>query len=194
MVDLDFTGLNIIAPQGAQRAAARDFEQLPDNDAAQGNKSESSRKAAETEKNNFHRLQREADQNTDDRARAAAVYAEYQQNIRNGGQLVNEIVKGIQSGADIYDLFLKAMQVIGLYTSDRSLYDSSREMLLSVYGDALKQPQPLRLELDDVNDRLQKLQTAADTCTDADSRERIQRAIRAHRSRADELTAAIKRE
>lgn len=189
MINLDFSGLNEISANGSQ--AARDFETPAYKENQQPTEAGADREQPDT---GNVKLQREADRITDERERAKAVYGEYQRNIKNGGLLINEIEKGIQSGADVYDLLLKALQVIGYCTADRSLYDRCKKMIISVYGDALKQPQPIRLELEEVNDRIKHLQAAADTCTDNDSRERLQRAIRAHRARADELTAAIKRE
>ena len=122
-----------------------------------------------------------------ERKRLAEAYREYQDNIKLAGQNVSAILKGITAGEDIYSLFLKAVDAIGKMTGDRSLYDQTRSQLLAVYGIGLGEPQPLQMELAEINQRLAKL-TAARETADPDSRERIDRAIREHQKRAGEIT------
>lgn len=50
------------------------------------------------------------------------VLKEYQENKRKCTMLLTEIEKGVNTGEDIQLLFLKAIQIIGLMTSERTLY------------------------------------------------------------------------
>ncbi|MCL2677318.1 MAG: hypothetical protein FWE43_04610 [Streptococcaceae bacterium] len=64
-------------------------------------------------------LQRQADNNAEQLKQAAAVYQEYQDNIKKSGHLNTEILKGIQTGEPLPFLFLKAIESIGLMTGDK---------------------------------------------------------------------------
>ena len=122
-----------------------------------------------------------------ERKQLAEAYREHQDNIKKAGQNVSAIRKGINAGEDIYSLFLKAVDTIGRMTGDRSLYDQTRSQLIAVYGIGLREPQPLQMELAEINQRLAKL-TGSRATADPDSRERIDRAIREHQRRAGEIT------
>lgn len=69
-----------------------------------------------------HELQRQADANADERARAAAIYAEYQRNVKTSEALRAEILKGENAGEDVGILFLKAAKAISLMTGDSGFY------------------------------------------------------------------------
>lgn len=132
------------------------------------------------------KLQREADQNADARARAAAVYQEHQDNIKLTYQLTTEIAKGIRAGADIYTLFLKAMDAIGRMTGDRQLLDRTRADLIAIYGVGLREPAPLELEISAAESRLARLRQAAATAGD-DYAQNINAAIRSHEALIEQL-------
>lgn len=65
-------------------------------------------------------LQREIDERAEAHQRAAAVYREYQKNIKASEQLQAEILKGIKAGTPEHILLLKAVQAIALMTSNKA--------------------------------------------------------------------------
>lgn len=137
-------------------------------------------------------LQRQADANKAEKERALAVYREYQENIKRSGQLQTDILKGAKRGEDIYSLFLKAVQAISLMTSNTVFYSQLKDDIRAIYGAGLLEPKPLELELEEVQERLEKLREASKRGTEpADSLQRIERAIQAHEQRATELKALI---
>lgn len=137
-------------------------------------------------------LQRQADANKADRERALAVYREYQSNTKVSSQLQTDILKGAKRGEDIYSLFLKAVQAISLMTSNTVFYNQLNDDIRAIYGAGLSEPQPLKLELEEVQTRLEKLREASKRETEpADSLQRIEKAIQAHEQRATQLREMI---
>ncbi len=137
-------------------------------------------------------LQGQADTNKEEKERALAVYREYQKNIILSGQLQTDILKGAKRGEDIYSLFLKAVQAISLMTSNTVFYNHLNDDIRAIYGAGLSEPQPLKLELEEVQTRLEKLREASKRETEpADSLQRIERAIQAHEQRATQLKDMI---
>ena len=137
-------------------------------------------------------LQRQADANKAEKERALAVYREYQKNIKLSGQLQTDILKGAKRGEDIYSLFLKAVQAISLMTSNTVFYNQLNDDIRAIYGAGLSEPQPLKLELEEVQTRLEKLREASKRETEpADSLQRIEKAIQAHEQRATQLREMI---
>lgn len=136
-------------------------------------------------------LQRQADANKAERERALAVYREYQKNIKLSGQLQTEILKGVKRGEDIYSLFLKAVKAISLMTSNTVFYSQLEGDIRAIYGQGLLDPLPLQIELQQVQERLTRLKEAEKREGEADSRERIKRAVQAHENRIAELEALI---
>ncbi len=137
-------------------------------------------------------LQRQADANKAEKERALAVYREYQKNIKLSGQLQTDILKGVKRGEDIYSLFLKAVQAISLMISKTVFYSQLNDDIRAIYGAGLSEPQPLKLELEEVQTRLEKLRDASTRETEpADSLQRIERAIQAHEQRATQLKDMI---
>ena len=137
-------------------------------------------------------LQRQADANKAEKERALAVYREYQKNIKLSGQLQTDILKGAKRGEDIYSLFLKAVQAISLMTSNTVFYNQLNDDIRAIYGAGLSEPQPLKLELEEVQTRLEKLREASKRETEpADSLQRIEKAIQAHEQRTTQLREMI---
>lgn len=135
-------------------------------------------------------LERQAKGVLEERQKISAAYKEYQDNIKLAGQDVTAIRKGISAGADIYDLFLKAMDAIGRMTGDRSLYDQTRAQILTVYGIGGREETPLRMELEEITRRIDKL-TAARSSADPARLGSIDHAIREHQRRAEEIRAEL---
>lgn len=138
-------------------------------------------------------LQRQADAKKQDIDRSLAIYKEYQQNTKTSSQLQNDILKGLKAGEDIYSLFLKATKAISLMTSNSVFYSQTEEDLKAIYGRGLQEKPPLQIELEEVQERLQRLREAEKREQASDSKERIQRAIQAHENKATELRGMIEK-
>lgn len=52
----------------------------------------------------------------------AEAYREYQQNIKEAGDLRTQIIKGVQAGEPVELLFLKAVKCIGKMTGEKAFY------------------------------------------------------------------------
>jgi len=141
----------------------------------------------------INKLQREADRKKQDIDRSLAICREYQQNIKTSSQLQTEILKGARAGEDIYSLFLKAVKAISLMTSNTVFYSQIEGDIRAIYGQGLLEPLPLQMELEGVQERLQKLREAEKREQASDSKERIHRAIQAHENRATELRGMIEK-
>ena len=137
-------------------------------------------------------LQRQADANKAELEQARAVYKHYQSNIMKSSQLQNEILKGLKLGQDVYTLFLKAVEAVSLMTSDTTFYKIAKEDLIAIYGRGLRDPQPLQIELDEIQERIRQLKEA-ETTEDSYTRERLHGAIPFLESRAAELTKLLAR-
>ena len=120
------------------------------------------------------------------------VYITYQENIKKAGILKTDIAKGIQRGEDPLELLLKALECISLMAGDTVLYRQGKENLIAVYGWGLKQPAPLKRELEEARQRLALLSRPELTTEQIPQgvQDNIQRAIRAHR----ELISTLERE
>lgn len=136
-------------------------------------------------------LQRQADQNAAEQERAAAAYKHYQDNIRAAGQLTTDIIKGLNTGQDIHDLFLMAVKAICCMTSDNYLYNHAEETIKTIYGVALGQQKPLELELAAVEERIYNLEEAILWVDQPDEKQRIENAIKWHKQRQEEIEKKI---
>lgn len=121
------------------------------------------------------------------------IYYEYQENIRKSGQLQTEILKGAKAGEDIYTLFLKAVRAIGAMTDNPAFPKQIEEDLKTIYGKALQDPAPLRLELRETEIRLEKIREAHRQEGETASSQRLAQAVRAHEERIAELKRQIQK-
>lgn len=128
----------------------------------------------------------------EDRQKSIEAYKAYQENISQSSQLQTEILKGIKAGADIYSLFLKATKAIALMTSNNLFYTQTEADIKAIYGRGLKEKPPLQIELKETEERLQKLREAEQREDQTDSKERIQRAIKAHEATIESLKNNLK--
>lgn len=139
------------------------------------------------------KLQREADRRKAEKERSLEVYRAYQSNIKAAGQLQAEILKGAKSGESIYTLFLKAAKAISLMTSNNLFYSQLQDDITAIYGAGLLEPQPLKKELTEVQERLRRLKEALQREGEPeDSLQRIRSAIKAHEARERQLQGLIK--
>ena len=124
---------------------------------------------------------------------ALKICREHQENTAKSQHLQNGILKGLKSGEDIYSLFLKATEAISLMTNNGLFHKQAKEDIQAIYGIGLQEKAPLSIELEQVQKRLEKLLEAEGREEDPDSRERIKRAITAHRGREKEIEALLKK-
>lgn len=102
------------------------------------------------------------------------------------------ILKGAKAGEPPVALLLKAVKCISLMTGDTVFYSQLEGDIKSIYGAGLLEPEPLKIEIQETQERLQKLQKALERDTEtADSKERIKRAIEAHKARISQLQGLI---
>ena len=135
----------------------------------------------------------QATREQEDHRRSLEVYRTYQENIKTSSTLQTQILKGLKAGEDVYSLFLKAAKAISLMTSNSVFYSQTEEDLKAIYGRGLQEKPPLQIELEEVQGQLQKLIEADKREKDSDSKERIQRAIQAHKNKATELREMIEK-
>lgn len=128
-----------------------------------------------------------------EKQRTIDIYKEYQSNAIKSSQLQAEILKGLNTGEDITALFLKAAQAISAMTNDSVFYKQVKESVTAIYGAGLQEDIPLSVELEQVEQRLMYLEEAA-LWNEGGELLRIQRAIEAHRNRAEKLKQLIEKE
>ena len=134
-------------------------------------------------------LQRKADHRKQQLAISANVLKEYQTNKRLTNGLVSEITKGIQQGADIYDLFFKAVEALAYATNDKALYERTRDNLKAIYGVGLREPRALEIEKQETQKRLKRLIESLEEASDISDQLRLKRAIQAHQKHLKALQA-----
>lgn len=140
-----------------------------------------------------YKLVKKAVTEKETREEALRICREHQKNTAQSQQTQSEILKGLKVGEDIYSLFLKAAKIISIMTDNGLFYTQAEKDLIAVYGIGLQEKPALSIELGQVQGRLQKLTEAEGREEDPDSKERIKRAITAHRARAAEIQRAIEK-
>lgn len=133
----------------------------------------------------------QATREQEDHRRSLEVYRTYQENIKTSSTLQTQILKGLKAGEDVYSLFLKAAKAISLMTSNSLFYSQAEADLIAIYGRGLQQKPPLQREREEAQKRLQRLLEAEQREQPPDSKERIHRAVEAHRKTIAELGAMI---
>ncbi len=101
-------------------------------------------------------------------------------------QLRAEVMRGLQCGEPVERLLLKAVQSMALKDNDTVSYPEAKKTLIAIYGDALGQPVPLQIELEETEQRLERLRKAYEAGEGVepyDVQERVKNAIRAHEAR-----------
>ena len=121
------------------------------------------------------------------------VYKAYNENCRKTEQLRKEILTGAKEGKDPCVLFLKAVKTIALLTQDNGFLHELEEDVRAIYGVGLDYKQPLQSELQGAQERLQRLSNALAGEKDTNTREHLQRAIKAHNAEIEELQLMLAR-
>lgn len=137
------------------------------------------------------KLYLDAQREREDHQRSLEVYRRYQENTKTSEQLQTAILKGLKAGEDVYSLFLQAAKAISLMTSNSLFYSQAEADLIAIYGAGLNYKPPLQHELQDTQERLQRLLEAEKREQPPDSRERIRAAIKAHRAAIERLEDMI---
>lgn len=106
--------------------------------------------------------------------------------LAHANQLQVEVMKGLQSGEPVERLLLKALESLALKDNDTVSFPEAKKTLIAIYGDALGQPVPLQIELEEFETRLQRLKQAYEEGKETeakDTQERVKNAIMAHENR-----------
>ncbi len=184
-MDLDFTKLENIATTPAENNTSNitQGKTFNNKNEIQGNLNDNT---------SIQILQKDINQNKTDIERARAVYKEYQKNIRLSGSLITEITKGLKAGENTTLLLLKAVKAISLMTSDEVFYSQAERDIREIYGVGLQEQEPLKLELEQITARLNRLINSA-AVADAEYKPNIQRAIKAHKTKKSAIEQMIKK-
>lgn len=135
----------------------------------------------------------QASREQEDYKKCLEVYRTYQENIKTSSTLQTEILKGLKAGEDVYSLFLKAVKAISLMTSNGLFYSQTEEDLKVIYGRGLHEKTLPQIELQEVQERLQRLIEAEKREETSNSKQKIQRAIQAHENEATRLRGMIEK-
>lgn len=128
---------------------------------------------------------------------AQEITQERQSEIAHANQLQVEVMKGLQCGEPVERLLLKALESMALKENDTVSYPEAKKTLIAVYGDALGQPVPLQIELEEFEERLERLRKAYEEGKETepkDTQERVKNAILAHENRIALLKKRIGQE
>lgn len=142
-------------------------------------------------KQELKHLQAKADNIKAEKERTLEIYRTYQNNSKISSHLQREILQGVKSGVDIYNLFLKACKAISLMTSDNVFYNVIEADIKSIYGKGLLEVTPLSIELSDTQKRLARLIEAKAAEKDIDVSKRLSAAIKAHKAKVEQLQNLI---
>lgn len=80
------------------------------------------------------RLQAEINEAQDEKRRAAAVYTEYQDNVKKTAELTAQLRQGIGEGTNIYHLMFIALEIIGRCRGDKTFSEAEAQKMVDIYG------------------------------------------------------------
>lgn len=119
--------------------------------------------------------------------------ARYQKAIEQTSQLQTEILKDIKKGVSCYDLFLKAIKAVSLAAGNEVFYNQAKNDLIAIYGEGLTEQRPLEIKLEEVKNRLDKLQKSATGLNiDAEDIKRLNSAIKAHKEEIERIESKLR--
>lgn len=190
-LNLDFNGLNNIALQVAKDPFKVESVKMP----IEKDISPKQANFSQQEELIGNEALTKLDRAKEDHQHALEMYKDYQNNIRQAGQLQTELTKGTRAGEPAYTLLLKAIKAISLMTGNKAFYSQIYKDIKAIYGEGLKEQIPIEWELDEVRERLANMREAIEReSTEADSKERIKKAIEAHEKRERELLELLGKE
>ena len=149
-------------------------------------------------KNQLEAEQKEAQAKAEKKEQAKQERKEQQENRKkqardataSSATLKAEILKGLQQGRDIYELFILAVECIGKATGDTVIREQAEQDIKTIYGRALGHPGALQTELNDVENRLETMRKNLNNPGLDQARVRI--AIKRHEELAQDLRRQIK--
>lgn len=164
-MDLDFSGLDKISKKPNDIDTTKGFTvEYPKNKPKANTK-----------------LQQQSDFKRANLEDSAKILKDYQENKRASNQLTTAILKGTQEGNDIYDMFLKAVDVISKLTNDTELLKQVESNIKTIYGIGLGETQALDIEIKAVKKRIARLEQAYNTSDILTDKQRLKRALESHR-------------
>ena len=188
-MELDFSILDALKT-GSQNAPERTKTE-PVGKSATDEKKRSEGLSGASEGVSLVRLEKDKE----DRARLLETYQRLQGNIKASGTLRTGIIKGARAGENITTLFLSAVKCISLMTGDTVFYSQIEEDMKVIYGEGLLEPEPLQIQIQEVEERLGKLQhSLTREGVSPHDKQRIQNAVQAHQKKREELLMLLKTE
>jgi len=126
-------------------------------------------------------------------AKTSQMHQFYQDNVKNSQLMTAELLKGVKAGEETGALLLKAIKTISMMTGNDLIYSEFEEDFKSVYGFGLMEPYPLKIELEKVVKRLDRLKQAERRQElQENDRQRIKAAIKAHEERIAVINKMLK--
>ncbi len=116
----------------------------------------------------------------------------YLENAHRTEELQAAVIKGAKAGESPCRLLLQCAQAISLMTDNPTFDEQIERSVRAVYGEALRNPDALEIDLEQTRDRLARITEAEAKAQSADLKEELQHAIRAHRSRIAYLEEQLK--
>lgn len=188
-MELDFSILDTLktSPQNAPERTKTE----PVGKSATDEEKRSEGLSGASERVSLVRLERDKEE----RARLRETYSQLQENIKASGGLRADILKGARAGVDATTLFLSAVKCISLMTGDTVFSSQIEDDMRAIYGEGLLEPVPLQRQLQEVEERLGKLQhSLTREGISPHDRQRIQNAVQAHQKKREELLGLLRNE
>lgn len=129
----------------------------------------------------------------EDRKRIARAYSIIQDNIKESESQQANILKGIKAGEPPAMLLCRAVDAISRMTGNPLFYEQAITYLTTVYGEIFLEPYPLEKELEETEERLEKLKIASRKPAAQEDKDRIAAAIMAHQEKVAQLRETIAR-
>ncbi len=107
----------------------------------------------------------------------------YLENAHRTEELQADVIRGAKAGESPWRLLLKCAQAVSLMTDNPTFYSQVERSVRAVYGEALGEPEPLAVDLEQTRDRLARIRDAEAKARSLDLKEEMQHAIRAHEQR-----------
>lgn len=112
--------------------------------------------------------------------------------IKKSRELQASIVQGIKAGVPEYTLLLQAVEAIALLTGEKEYYNQIRESILTIHGEGLERQLPLEWLLQDIQEDLKKLRATLKRKTlKPETRRQLEEAVTAQALREKEVQAKL---
>ena len=112
-------------------------------------------------------------------------------------QMQQEVLKGLEKKEPLEKLFLNTVRFLALRDGDLVSYDTIYENIKTIYGlTGLKQKVPMEIELEEFQERLQRLEASLQAYQNPEDQEihdRLCSVIEEHKQRIQRLQAELKK-